>query len=219
MAVKYESANGDTEKRLEGVSYLESANFRNNRAIWRALPGETEVLGVYSFPPSLNGNFPLPWVASVVSILPNQFVRHGAMQALERTNNRVSLECVKLLIRERSKGKSLRQLGRIFNRSHERIRQVLARCDLPQEPLLPEAKVAANLGYPVNWLIQLRKEGIINPIKRGHYWIYSQEQVKQIVSLIAERRKCERCHQLRPPHYQRFCRECSQYRKNTSIEP
>ena len=135
------------------------------------------------------------------------------MQTLKQANNRISSECIELLIRERSKGKSLRQLGKIFNRSHERIRQVLARRDLPQESLLPEAKVAANLGYPVNWLIQLRKEGINNPVKRGHYWLYSEEQVKQIPSLIAERRKCERCGELRPPGYLRFCRECSQYRK------
>ena len=130
-----------------------------------------------------------------------------------RANDRISSECIGLLIRERSKGKSLRQLGRIFNRSHERIRQVLTRCEMSQEPLLPEAKVAANLGYLVNWLIQLRKEGITNPVKRGRYWLYSEEQVKQIPSLIAKVRKCERCGKLRPPGYPRFCRECSQYRK------
>ncbi len=130
-----------------------------------------------------------------------------------RANNRISSECIGLLVRERSKGKSLRQLGRIFNRSHERIRQVLARCEMSQEPLLSEASVAAKLGYPVEWLAQLRKEGITNPVKRGHYWLYSEEQVRQIPLLIAQTRKCERCGKLRLPGYPRFCRECSQYRK------
>ena len=120
---------------------------------------------------------------------------------------------MELLIRERSKGKSLRQLGQMFGKGHEKIRQILAKYDLPQEPLLPEAKVAAKLGYPVNWLIRLRNEGITNPVKRWHFCLYSEEQVRQIASLIAERRRCERCGELRPPGYLRFCRDCSQYRK------
>lgn len=136
-------------------------------------------------------------------------------KTLEHTgaNNRISSACIELLVRERSKGKSFRQLGKIFNRSHERIRQVLARCEISQEPLLSENRVAAKLGYPVNWLARLRKEGLTNPIKRGHFWLYSEEQVRQIPLLIARARKCERCGKLRPPGYLRFCRECSQYRK------
>ena len=117
-----------------------------------------------------------------------------------------------LLIRERSKGKSLRQLGQMFNISHERVRQLLAKYDRSQVTLLPERVVAAKLGYPVEWLIQLRKGGIIKPIKRG-FWLYSEEQVKQIPSLIAERRKCEQCGKPRPRGSQRLCRECNQYRK------
>ena len=127
--------------------------------------------------------------------------------------NRVSPATVELLIRERSKGKSLRELGRTFNRSHEAVRQVLAKYDRSQQPLLPEARVAAKLGYPWKWLAQLRKEGLINLIRCGRWWLYSEEQVKQIPSLIAERRKCERCGKFRPPGCQRFCRECSQYRR------
>ncbi|GAI55111.1 unnamed protein product, partial [marine sediment metagenome] len=99
-------------------------------------------------------------------------------KTVEYINNRVSPATVQLLIRERSKGNSLRQLGRIFNRSHERIRQVLAKYDLPQVTLLPETTVAAKLGYLPAWLIQLRKEGIINPIKSAYYWLYSEEQVR-----------------------------------------
>jgi len=38
---------------------------------------------------------------------------------------------------------------------------------------------------------KLRKEGIINPIRPGHCWLYSEEQVRQIPALIAEARKCE----------------------------
>ena len=133
-------------------------------------------------------------------------------KTVEYTNNKVSPATVELLIRERSKGKSLRQLGQMFNRSGERMRQVLAKYDLPQVTLLPENKVAAKLGYPLWWLTQLRKEGIINPIKPGGFWLYSEEQVRQIPSLIAEVRKCERCGSLRPPSYRRFCRDCSQYR-------
>ncbi len=121
---------------------------------------------------------------------------------------------VELLIRERSKGKSLRQLGQMFGRSHERVRQVLARYDLPQVMLLPENGVAAKLGYPVRWLIRLRKEGIITPVKPEGYHLYSEEQVRQIPSLIAEARKCEQCGRLRPLGSRRFCKECSQYRKS-----
>jgi len=114
---------------------------------------------------------------------------------------------------ERSKGKSLRQLGQMFGRSHERVRQVLAKYSPPQVRLLPENRVAAKLGYPVRWLTQLRKEGIITPIKPEGYHLYSEEQVRQLPSLIAEARKCERCGKPRPLGYPRFCRECSQYRK------
>ncbi len=135
-------------------------------------------------------------------------------KSVEYINNRVSPATVELLIQERSKGNSLRQLGRMFNRSHERIRQVLAKYDLPQVTLLPETTVAAKLGYPPAWLIQLRKEGIINPIKPSGCWLYSEEQVKQIPSLITEARKCGQCGGPRPPGSIRFCRECSQYRKN-----
>jgi len=134
-------------------------------------------------------------------------------KTVEYTNNRVSPATIELLIRERSKGKSLRQLGQMFDRSHERIRQVLAKHDQSQVALLPEAIVAAKLGYPVEWLVQLRKEGIIKPIKWG-FWLYSEEQVRQTPSLIAEKRKCEQCGKLRPPGYRRFCRECSQWRRN-----
>ena len=118
-----------------------------------------------------------------------------------------------LLIQERSKGKSLRQLGQMFNTSHEHVRQLLAKYDRSQVTLLAEKAVAAKLGYPVWWLIKLRKEGIIKPLKPGGFWLYSEEQVKQIPSLIAETRKCEQCGKLRPRRSQRLCRECNQYRK------
>jgi len=135
-------------------------------------------------------------------------------KTLERVKgNRVSPATVQLLIRERNKGKTLRQLGRMFGRSHEAVRQVLAKYCPAQITLLPESTVAAELGYPVGWLAQLRKEGIINPIRPGGYWLYSEEQIGQIPSLIAERRRCELCGRPRPPGYLRFCRECSQYRK------
>ncbi len=107
-----------------------------------------------------------------------------------KTNNRLSPATVELLIRERSKGKTLRQLGQIFNRSHERIRQVLAKYGPPQVTLLPEERVAAKLRYPGAWLVWLRKEGIIKPIKPGSLWLYSEEQVGQIPALITEARKC-----------------------------
>ncbi|MFC1943603.1 hypothetical protein ACFLWO_03385 [Chloroflexota bacterium] len=117
-----------------------------------------------------------------------------------------------LLIHERSNGKSLRQLGQMFGMSHEWVRQLLSEYDRSQVTLLPERRVAINLGYPVGWLVQLRKEGIIKPIKLG-FWLYSQEQVRQIPSLIAGRRKCEQCDKPRPSWSHRFCIECSQYRK------
>ena len=134
-------------------------------------------------------------------------------KTVEYTNNRVSSATLELLIRERSKGKSHRQLGLMFGRSHERVRKLLAKCGPLQVTLLPETTVAAKLGYPVHWLIQLRKEGIIDPIKPGGYWLYSEEQVRQMPDLIAEIRRCERCGKPRPPGYRRFCRECGQYRK------
>jgi hypothetical protein len=118
-----------------------------------------------------------------------------------------------LLIRERNKGKSLRQLGQVFGMSHERVRQLLAKSERPQATLLSEQKVAVHLGCPVEWLVQLRKEGTIKPTKPGGRWFYSEEQVRQIPSLIAETRKCEQCGKPRPRGSLRFCIECRQYRK------
>ena len=135
-------------------------------------------------------------------------------KALEHTGvtHRVSPATVELLVRERNNGKTLRQLGQMFGRSYEWVRQVLAKYDPPQEPLLSELSVAAKLGYPVVWLARLRKEGLTSPINRGR-WLYSEEQIKQISLLIAERRKCEQCGKPRSPGSQRFCKECNQYRK------
>ena len=128
-------------------------------------------------------------------------------------NKRVSPVCIELLIRKRNEGKTLRQLAQMFDRSHEGIRQLLAKYGPPQVTLLPEETVASKLGCPVTWLARLRKDGIINPIKPGGHYLYSKEQVRQIPSLITETRKCQRCGKLRPPGSRRFCRECSQYRK------
>jgi len=118
-----------------------------------------------------------------------------------------------LLIHERSNGKSLRQLGQMVGMSHERVRQLLGKYDRSLVTLLPEKKVATKLGYSQAWLMQLRKKGIIEPIKRG-FWLYSEEQVRQIPSLIAETRKCRQCGKPRPRWSSRLCRECRQYRKN-----
>ena len=118
-----------------------------------------------------------------------------------------------LLIHERSNGKSLRQLGQMFGMSHERARQLLGKYDWSQVTLLSESAVAAKLEYPVAWLMQLRIKGIIKPMKPGGFWLYSEEQVKQIPSLIAETRKCEQCGKPRPRGSMRLCRECRQYRK------
>jgi transcriptional regulator with XRE-family HTH domain len=130
--------------------------------------------------------------------------------------NKVSTAAIGLLIHERNRGKSLRQLGQMFGISHERVRQILAKHNPSLVTFLAESKVAVKLGYPVSWLIKLRKEGIVKPIKPGGYWLYSEEQVRQIISLIAEMRRCERCGGPRPKGYQRFCRECSQYRKKNN---
>ena len=127
--------------------------------------------------------------------------------------NRVSPSTVELLIYERNKGKSLRQLGQMFGLSHERVRQILAKHSPSLVTFLAESTVRVKLGYPATWLVQLRKEGIINPTKPGGHWLYSEEQVRQIPSLIAEMRRCDRCGELRPLGCRRFCRECSQYRK------
>jgi hypothetical protein len=127
--------------------------------------------------------------------------------------NRVSPATIELLIRERKRGKSLRRLGQMFGVSHEQVRQILAKHNPPLVTFLAERTVAVKLGYPATWLIKLRKEGIINPTKPGGYWLYSEEQVGQIPSLIAEMRMCDRCGELLPKGYRRFCRECSQYRE------
>ena len=128
-------------------------------------------------------------------------------------NNRLSSATVELLICERGKGHTLRQLGQMFDRSPERIRQVLAKYDLSQVTLLPEKRVARKLGYPQCWLSGLRKEGIIKPMRPGSLWLYSDEQVEQIPSLIAEARKCQQCGKPRSLHSQRFCTKCNQYRR------
>jgi hypothetical protein len=123
-----------------------------------------------------------------------------------------------LVIRERSKGKSLRELGQMFGTSHEAIRQLLAKYGPPKVTMLPEKRVAANLGYPSRWLAKLRKEGIIHPIKPAGFWLYSEEQVRQIPALIAEVRKCEQCGKPRPPGSVRFCSECHQNRKKNHYQ-
>jgi hypothetical protein len=118
-----------------------------------------------------------------------------------------------LLIQERNKGKSLRQLGQMFGISHELVRQILAKHSPSEFKLFPETRVAARLGYPVQWLVQLREAGITSPTKPGGRWLYSEEQVKQKPSLIADMRKCERCGRPREPGCRKFCRECSSYRR------
>ena len=127
--------------------------------------------------------------------------------------NRVSPYTVELLTHERNKGRSLRQLGQMFGISHERVRQILAKYSPSRVTFLAENTVAVKMGYPVRWLVKLRTEGIINPTRPGGRWLYSEEQVRQLPSLVAEMRRCERCGELRPPCYRMFCRECSQYRK------
>jgi len=132
-------------------------------------------------------------------------------RTVEYPNNSVSAATVQLLVRERNNGKSLRQLGQMFGVSHETIRKLLARDGSPQVTLLSEGQVAAKLGYPVQWIAQLRKKGLVNPMRPGWYWLYSEEQVRQIAALIAEMRKCQRCGRPLPPGFVNFCRECSQY--------
>ena len=103
--------------------------------------------------------------------------------------SKLSSTDLELLIRERNKGKSLRQLGQMFGISYEKVRQILAKNSTSRVMLLPENAVAAKLGYSVGWLYQLRKEGLVKPTKPGGRWLYSEEQVRQIPSLIAEMRK------------------------------
>jgi hypothetical protein len=137
----------------------------------------------------------------------------ATQKAVHAIKNRGSPVNVELLIHERNKGRSLRQLGQMFGLSHERVRQILAQHSPSPVTLLAENTVAVKLGYPVAWLIQLRKAGVIKPTAPGGHRLYSEEQVRQIPSLIAEMRRCHRCGQPRPLGYRRFCRKCSQYRK------
>jgi transcriptional regulator with XRE-family HTH domain len=118
--------------------------------------------------------------------------------------NRASPATIELLIHERNKGMSLRQLGQMFGISHEQVRQILAKHSPSLVTFLAEKTVADKLGYPVSWLIKLSKEGIIKPMKTGGHWLYSEEQVRQITSLISEIRRCERCGELCPKGYRRF---------------
>ncbi len=134
-------------------------------------------------------------------------------KTVEYTNNSVSPATVQLFIRERNNGKSLRQLGQMFNRSGEWVRKILAKYGPPQVAFLSEDKVAAKLGYPLHWIIRLRQTGVINPIRPGGRWLYSEEQVRQIPALIAEMRKCQRCGRPRSPGFVKFCRKCSQYKR------
>lgn len=131
---------------------------------------------------------------------------------VEYTNGKLSPATIELLIHERNKGKSLRDLGQDFNRSYQRIGKILSEHDMLPVSFLPESKVAAKIGYPVHLIVRLRKEGIIKPRKSG-FWLYSEEQVRQIQSLIASARKCEQCGKPRPLLARRFCRECREYRR------
>lgn len=95
-------------------------------------------------------------------------VRAEAMkETIERTHNELPSALIEMLIQERNKGKSLRQLGQMVGTSHEAVRQLLAKYDWSSESLLPETRVAAKFGYPQAWLVQLRKEGLMSPISRG----------------------------------------------------
>jgi hypothetical protein len=137
----------------------------------------------------------------------------ATQEAIHTLKNRGSPVNIKLLIQERNKGRSLRQLGQMFGVSHERVRQILAQHSPSRVTLLAENTVAVKLGYPVEWLIQLRKAGVIKPTAPEGHRLYSEEQIRQIPSLIAEMRRCDRCGQPRPLGYRRYCQECSQYRK------
>jgi len=132
---------------------------------------------------------------------------------VEYTEGKVSPATIELLIRERNNGKTLRELGLKYNRSYQRIGYVLNKHDRSLDGLLCQSKVSARFGYPLLWLVQLRKEGLIKPIKFGA-WLYSEEQIRRIPSLIAGTRKCEQCGKPRPKWSNRFCRECREYRKN-----
>jgi hypothetical protein len=103
--------------------------------------------------------------------------------------SKLSSTDLELLIRERNKGKSLRQMGQMFGISHEQVRLLLAKHGPSRVTLLAENTVAVKFGYPVAWLTKLRKKGLIKPTKPGGRWLYSEEQVKQIPSLVAEMRK------------------------------
>jgi len=74
---------------------------------------------------SLLGKLAFSYFGQVAPRLP--VVRHSDMQRTmehTRADNAVSPATIELLIRERSKGKTLRQLGQMFGKSHERIRQL-----------------------------------------------------------------------------------------------
>jgi len=130
---------------------------------------------------------------------------------VEYTDGKVSPATIELLISERDNGKTLRELGQKYTRSYQRIGYLLNKYD-SLAALLPETKVAANLGYPKKWLAQLREKGLIKPRKLG-FWLYSEEQVRQIPSLIADTRKCAQCGKPLPKGAKRFCIECREYRK------
>jgi hypothetical protein len=98
-------------------------------------------------------------------------------KAVHIIKNRGSPVNVELLIHERNKGRSLRQLGQMFGVSHEHVRQILAQHSPSLVTLLAENTVAVKLGYPVAWLIQLRKSGVIKPTALGGHRLYSEEQV------------------------------------------
>jgi len=51
----------------------------------------------------------------------------------------------------------------MFNASHETVRQLLAKSGRLQVTLPTEKGVAVDLGYPVEWLVQLREEDLIKP--------------------------------------------------------
>jgi len=104
-------------------------------------------------------------------------------------NYRSSPATVELIVCEKSKGKTLRQLGQMFGRGLKGIRQVLVKYDGKQIWLLPEHRAAAELGYSVAWLINLRREGHIRPLGFGHLWLYSKQELSRIPSLIGEPRR------------------------------
>lgn len=114
----------------------------------------------------------------------------------------------------RKEGYSLQAIGDFCGGvTRERIRQILNKF-YPNtvSPLLNENKAEKLLGFPPCSLLQLRRKGLVKPIRRGTFFLYDRAELEKAM-LIYYGRSCPMCGKTVPFHHT-YCPECAQIRRH-----